>query len=290
METKELLLKTLQAFITFCEKHDLSYFAAYGTALGAVRHHGFIPWDDDIDVHMPRADYQRLWALRHEIPTPYKVADIPELGYTAPFMKFMDMSSSVWEFERKPYMLGEYIDIFPLDSYQPDDISHIKELKKKLDESFFAYFRCLDRWTVREITSALWHCSRSNFKRFCIENLSNIKNVRDYHSQLLALLDELSSTKEGSLYLSSNDVYEEFPIFEKTWFDQPVDMPFENMTIKVPNGYDAYLRVLYGDYMQLPPEEKRVSHHSRYFVSLEKGLSIRQARAVMRKQAGKKTE
>jgi lipopolysaccharide cholinephosphotransferase len=290
METKELLLKTLQAFITFCEKHDLSYFAAYGTTLGAVRHHGFIPWDDDIDVHMPRADYQRLWALRHEIPTPYKVADIPELGYTAPFMKFMDMSSSVWEFERKPYMLGEYIDIFPLDSYQPDDISHIKELKKKLDESFFAYFRCLDRWTVREITSALWHCSRSNFKRFCIENLSNIKNVRDYHSQLLALLDELSSTKEGSLYLSSNDVYEEFPIFEKTWFDQPVDMPFENMTIKVPNGYDAYLRVLYGDYMQLPPEEKRVSHHSRYFVSLEKGLSIRQARAVMRKQAGKKTE
>ena len=290
METKELLLKTLQAFITFCEKHDLSYFAAYGTTLGAVRHHGFIPWDDDIDVHMPRADYQRLWALRHEIPTPYKVADIPELGYTAPFMKFMDMSSSVWEFERKPYMLGEYIDIFPLDSYQPDDISHIKELKKKLDESFFAYFRCLDRWTVREITSALWHCSRSNFKRFCIENLSNIKNVRDYHSQLLALLDELSSTKEGSLYLSSNDVYEEFPIFEKTWFDQPVDMPFENMTIKVPNGYDAYLRVLYGDYMQLPPEEKRVSHHSRYFVSLEKGLSIRQARAVMRAQAGKKAE
>lgn len=290
METKELLLKTLQAFITFCEKHDLSYFAAYGTTLGAVRHHGFIPWDDDIDVHMPRADYQRLWALRHEIPTPYKVADIPELGYTAPFMKFMDMSSSVWEFERKPYMLGEYIDIFPLDSYQPDDISHIKELKKKLDESFFAYFRCLDRWTVREITSALWHCSRSNFKRFCIENLSNIKNVRDYHSQLLALLDELSSTKEGSLYLSSNDVYEEFPIFEKTWFDQPVDMPFEGMTIKVPNGYDGYLRVLYGDYMQLPPEEKRVSHHSRYFVSLEKGLSIRQARAVMRKQAGKKTE
>jgi len=284
-ELKSLLLRMLKDFVSFCDGNHLTYYAAYGTALGAVRHHGFIPWDDDIDVHMPRADYQRLWELRNEIPKPYKVVDIPELGYTAPFMKFMDINTSVWEFERKPYMLGEYIDIFPLDSYQPEDIPHVKEIKKNLDDAFFAYFRSLDKWPSRELLSLLYHRYWSEFKKLYNKNQENSRNRNIFHRQVLELLDELNSTQEGSLYFSSTDVYLECPIFEKVWFDNPIDQPFENITIKIPGDFDSYLRSLYGDYIELPPEEERITHHSRHFVCLNKGLSVRQARRIMRKEA-----
>lgn len=283
MEIKDLLLKTLSAFISFCEENHLTYYAGYGTVLGAVRHNGFIPWDDDIDVHMPRADYQRLWEIRNQIPPPYQVADISELGYTAPFMKFMDMSTSIWEFERKPYMLGVYIDIFPLDEC-PEDVSYPAALKKQFDSAFFSYFRTLEQWSVRELGSFLIHGYWGEFKNIFVMKYNSLLKKRKFHRRVLTLLDELSSLGKGSFYLSSTDVYMDFSVFKKEWFDYPIDVPFENRTIKIPNGYDAYLRLLYGDYMQLPPEDEQVSHHSHYFVCLDKGVTIKEARNMMRRK------
>jgi lipopolysaccharide cholinephosphotransferase len=279
-EIKEHLIKVFSAFISFCEEHNLTYYAADGTVLGAVRHHGFIPWDDDIDVHMPRADYKRLWELRNQIPFPYKVADISEMGYTAPFMKFMDMNSSIWEFEKIPYMLGVYIDIFPLDEYRPEDIAHVKEIKKKVEESFFTYFRSIEEYSLRELLSLLVHRNYWEFKSKVIR----IANRKKNHKQVLAFLNELSSMKNGSLYFNSTDVYLDSLFFEKSWFDSTIDMPFETISIKIPSGYDSYLRLLYGDYMQLPPEEERNSHHSRYFISLERGYTIKEVRKLLEKK------
>lgn len=281
-DIKERLIKTLSAFISFCEENQLTYYGACGTVLGAIRHHGFIPWDDDIDIHMPRKDYKRLWELRNTIPIPYKVVDIQELGYTAPFMKFMDTDSSIWEFERKPYMLGVYVDIFPLDDC-PKDFSKMKDLKNRLDKAFFSYFDTLDEYKANELISLLLHGNWSEFKRRYGKMRFNVKNKNIYHSQVLSLLEDLSQNEDGAFYVDLTDVYLDFQVFKKEWFKQSIDVPFENITIKIPNGYDDYLHSLYGNYMQLPPVEERISHHSRYFVSLDRGYTIKEARKLLKK-------
>lgn len=281
-DLKSLLIRMLKDFISFCDENHLTYYAAYGTVLGAVRHQGFIPWDDDIDIQMPRADYQKLWELRKNLPDPYKLANITEMGYTAPFMKFMDTRTSIWEFERIPYMIGVYIDVFPLDGYNEEDIPRVKSIKKELDMSFRSYFQSLEDWSMRELLSMLVYRNCREFKNCLGKKWNNIRNRGKFHQQVLNCLEELSSSKQGTLYVSSTDVYLECPIFEKSWFDNPIDVLFEDITITIPSGYDNYLRSLYGDYMTLPPIEERKTTHSRKYVSLEQGLTIGEVGKLLR--------
>ena len=99
------------------QKNNLSYYAAYGTALGAIRHGGIIPWDDDIDVWMPRKDYERFLALRPSlVDTSFEILDIQDKGYYLYFAKFCDKNTTLIEREGEP-VIGLYIDIFPLDNY-----------------------------------------------------------------------------------------------------------------------------------------------------------------------------
>ena len=113
---KTILFKTFQAFIDTCEKYDLRYFCAGGTVLGAVRHGNIIPWDDDIDVFMPRDDYERLIELSPEISKgDYSVIAARITPMFATFAKFYDKNTTLWELKEIPFVYGIYIDIFPLD-------------------------------------------------------------------------------------------------------------------------------------------------------------------------------
>ena len=119
IEFKQRLIKLFKEFIDVCNKNKLRYYAAYGTALGAVRHRGIIPWDDDIDVWMPREDYERFLSLRNQLTaTPYEILDIQNKGYYLYFAKFCNKNTTLIEREGKP-IIGLYIDIFPLDNYDP---------------------------------------------------------------------------------------------------------------------------------------------------------------------------
>lgn len=121
-QRKAKTLETFKAFIAFCQANNLKYYAAYGTVLGAARHHGFIPWDDDIDVYLRRDDYDRcLRLLRADPPVGYEVVDyLHEEEYYLPFAKFCDTRSTVCEWEDYRISFGNYIDLFPLDAV-PDD-------------------------------------------------------------------------------------------------------------------------------------------------------------------------
>lgn len=279
-DIKELLLKTLKAFISFCEEYQLTYYGACGTVLGAVRHHGFIPWDDDIDVYMPRTDYERLKALQNQIPNPYKLADISEMGYTLPFMKFMDMNTSIWEYKRIPYMIGVFVDIFPLDDC-PDDPKAMIEIRNQLNNTFFQYFRSLEEWTMLDLLKMLVHRNWPVFSYGYDTKFHYAPKRKVFHKRVLMLLDELTHFK-GEYYFNTTDVFAECLVFKKEWFDNPVDMPFEDITIKIPGSYDEYLKYLYEDYMKLPPIEERKSHHVRTYMNLDRWVSIDEAKSLVR--------
>lgn len=96
-DLQKVLLKTFKAFSALCDEYNLRYYAAFGTALGAVRHQGFIPWDDDIDVYMPRQDYNKFIALRDKIEEAYSIIDLRDTGYFMYFAKFINNQTTVWE-------------------------------------------------------------------------------------------------------------------------------------------------------------------------------------------------
>lgn len=128
------LLPVFRAFVDFCNRNQLTYYAAYGTVIGAVRHKGFIPWDDDIDVWMPRRDYERFLSLRDKlISTHYEIIDIEDKGYYLYFAKFCDRRSTIIEREGQSIM-GLYIDVFPLDYYDDKGGETIKESQQYILE------------------------------------------------------------------------------------------------------------------------------------------------------------
>lgn len=276
-ELKTRLLETFKFAKEFFDKHGLRYVGCGGTVLGAVRHGGFIPWDDDIDIYMPRADYNRLIALGAEMKTSgYEVISVADEGYYCPFAKISDMRSTVWEFERLPYIMGVFIDVFPIDEFDESD----------------------------EVITARQYCSHHYFDKY-------INAVSDYsfgwfvdralhfdvHSMGLYVLNKVRSCRKEK-YLNAFLEFEksyvggkgdscvcvtqwEGKIFRSEWFHDVIEWQFEDTTVTIPRDYDAYLRRLYGDYMQLPPEDKRVSH-PHYFCDLNQRLTISEIKRLKR--------
>ena len=112
---KDKLIETFAAFDRFCREHDIKYYAAYGTLIGAVRHKGLIPWDDDVDVYMLRKDYEKFCSFKGKIDDHYDVMDINDENYwLLSLAKFVDTDTTLWEFKDLPLVLGVYVDVFPL--------------------------------------------------------------------------------------------------------------------------------------------------------------------------------
>ena len=197
-------------------------------------------------------------------------------------MKFMDVTTSIWEFANIPYMLGVYVDIFPLDNC-PSDPSKMLRIKEKLNSVFFKYFRSIEVWNYQILFKLLIARDWDSFCRISKTKFCYATRKRLFHNQILNFLKELSSTKDGPFLFNSTDVYAECLVFKKEWFEHPIDMPFENLTIKIPNAYDEYLHYLYDDYMKLPPLEERQSHHSRHYVCLDKWVSIQEAKRALKR-------
>lgn len=251
-----VLLDLYRKFSEICKKNQLEYFAAAGTVLGAVRHKGMIPWDDDIDVVMPRASYDRLKSLAQEFKGQYFLQNSdtdPEYGFS-----FMRLCNSNTTIVTKPlqyanYNHGIYLDIFPLDRASDDDIEIRRNQIYELIMKNTAYMRLKNPSK-----------SDSDIERINKYYDPNMKPTDVFHE--IERIASLREDDETATYLTS--LVSTISSIEKTKkpkeaYSAYIDVPFEGgTTMRLPIGYEEVLKVQYGDYMKFPPIEKRGTWHS----------------------------
>lgn len=252
-EMKKIELNILTYFTEVCEENNLRYYLGGGTLLGAVRHKGFIPWDDDIDVMMPRPDFQKLLSLSINNEN-YNIIKPGTAGYYYNFAKLVDTRTILEEKGIKLIDgLGVYIDIFPLDGMPetPDArkkrFKELNSIRKRINNT------CLLR--------PKFHRNPFAYLNACRIYNSN-KNI-DLSSLQKKYLDSAlkNSFDDSEFVFAAGGAYGARDIFPGKWFEKEIELQFENLSVKAFNGYDFYLTQLYGDYMTLPPEDKRVTPH-----------------------------
>ena len=261
---KKKTLDVLKYLIPFFSKHNIDWFIACGSAIGAVRHKGMIPWDDDIDLYMTRDNYNRLFALRDEmLKDGFRFITYDDAGYPNAFGKVMDNNTTVIETYRYPFNIGCNVDIFPLDLTSMGMMSFGN--KWQAFRSVYSHYRC-------KVSRA----SLSGFKESPVDMLRVIGGkmvlLMQSRKKIIAKMREM----EQSWNKPSGDRYVSFTeagmyMFPKEWFDDYVMMPFEDIEVRVPKHYDEYLTYIYSDYMTPPPVEERRGEgpHSKVYVNLD---------------------
>ena len=260
MERHELCFKEIQAncleilreFDAFAKAHNLRYFMSGGTLLGAVRHKGFIPWDDDVDLMMPRADYERLLSEYEDGRYILSSCDKDPTYYT-PFARLWDSHTTLEWHNDTNRPIGIFIDIFPIDGYPANELYaklYLRVVKyQRLIVSLASkeYIRTNERHRLAKECLSLLHRRSPNYYARKMNAFVRRKTIEN--SRFAGV-----TTTKGHILRERNP---------RVVFDDVIYMEFEGMKLPAPVGYDAYLRQLYaGDYMQLPPEDKRVSKHN----------------------------
>lgn len=252
---KQVELRLLKHFADFCEVHHLYYSLAGGTLLGAVRHQGFIPWDDDIDIMMPRPDYEKFLRLaaENDAIAPHSSV-ISEYSPNAlyPFAKLMDlrtqMETEYWETGEDAHL---WIDIFPVDG-----LPQALKKSKKIFRRVFFYRGILN-------VSRSKPAARTKIKRVMKPLLKPIAKLHDTKRCIQKMLDIAKQYRfEDSQYVGviTWGLHGVGEIMSKAEFLQPVKVDFEGLQFNAVSCWNHYLHGLYGDYMQLPPAEQRVTH------------------------------
>lgn len=259
---KKQCLGILKWFDEFCTKHQLRYSVAYGTMIGAIRHQGFIPWDDDVDVIMPRPDYDKFIKLaQDEIEDHYELVSIYNNVHAAGrWAKVIDRQTTLVEtLKNKHLILGAFIDIFPIDGMAADEES--------VESLLASVCRHCNAATILSNNPLKYRKTLWNLLKFLGYSCYTTPNKELIKADRLAASVPFDTASSVMFYGSSNKYR---CAFSPCLFDDIIDVPFENIRVKCFAKYDAYLTSMYGDYMKLPPKEYQVSHHYHYFVDLHR--------------------
>ncbi len=245
-EVKTIQLKILNATVAFCEENNITYWIDSGTLLGAIRHKGYIPWDDDIDIGMLRPDFERFMAMFNARNTRYRAYCIdnnPDFDYT--HGKVLDTATVLFEPDKNGKKLSVNIDIFVYDNARDE-----KDAEKR--------YKFRDRCRAFDEIQNLKTEEKQSWKMRAYGVLTKLF-PRYFFTKMMSWNAKRYNHIETA-YIGNFTAYARI-LCEKSVFSSFTEAEFEGRKYKIPAGYDRWLRCFYGEYMQLPPEEKRVTHH-----------------------------
>lgn len=280
-ELKELwikkILEVLKYVLDFCDKNNIRYYGCAGTVIGAVRHNGIIPWDDDIDLMMPRKDYEtfiRKFSAIKDCPCGIVTPNINS-DYYLMYAKVYDNSCTLLERKDLRCIIGPFVDVFPIDGCPADSKvaeSMFNEYRMYLDRwnlivkywgvrDYFYYFRTLQwRYLLRH---ALYHVFKRKLKKTLLSKIRALEGKYDYNESEYVIT-----------WCGQNAFNREY--HKSSWLEDGVKVKFGDIDLNIPTNYDAYLKCMYGDYMKLPPEEDRVSHHYVAYLNMNERETIKE--------------
>ena len=255
-DIQEVSLKILKQITNVCEEHGFRYTLAFGTLIGAVRHKGFIPWDDDVDILMPRPDYEKFLSYMHKHPIEnLKVFNWKYVkNYAYGISRICDMRYKIVEKNNIECDMGIFVDIYPVDGLA----NSYNDAKKAFDR------------TAKERDELFMSAVKKYREIKLLELFKNPKMVLSKLRRRILGISYYQKKLEGEVikYAFEDFKYVGVPnwnwariVFERDWFNDRVKVPFENGEFYITKHYDKMLREEYGDYMQLPPENERVYHH-----------------------------
>jgi lipopolysaccharide cholinephosphotransferase len=255
------LLGLMKIFHNVCERNNIQYFMLGGTMLGAVRHKGFIPWDDDMDVGLPRKDYEKIlslhkneWSEHIYIKTPMNSKDL-----IFPYAKIMDKNTTLVEDCLDGIVGGIFIDVFPLDGAGNSILSAKISYYRSYWQQGLLYYNqnnSTEKITLKRLFQ--FYAKRHNLMKLYKRTIKWMTKVDYYQSQIIGNYSGSWGIKEfiPRIYMGTPTLYE-----------------FEDTKFFGPENPDAYLKSLYGDYMKLPPLDKRISHHNFKYIDLQTPFS-----------------
>ena len=247
-ELRRIQLDILDRVVDYCSRHNLRYFLSSGTLLGAVRHKGYIPWDDDIDLYMPRNDYNELVKSFSDPSGTLELKSQGSKNYLYTFAKVCNKHTLLLEDEVPGFELGINIDIFPVD-YITDDINKRKKLWK--------WKKTLYRIRRAKLQNTCFLDSRFNYLCYRYVPVPIIVIDKIIHK----LFQDNEPTGTMCNLTESGGRYD--GCFSRECIEgTPIEVEFEGKKYKAMHGWKKYLEATYGsDYMQLPPVDQRVTHH-----------------------------
>lgn len=251
-ELKQIQLGILDRVSKFCEEENINYWLDCGTLLGAIRHGGYIPWDDDIDIGMLRGDYERFiheFNAKDERYKTYCIDTRSDFYYC--HGKVLDTNTVLYEPDEKGQKVSVNIDVFVYDN-APDDENELKKAFARRD-----LYRTLSLCRTQKVGFHSGLVKKAFIQMVSVMLKAFPKNyfIRKM-SENAKRYNGIQTKRVGNFTSYSRTCCDRYV------FDSFIAHEFEGKMYKIPIGYDEWLRAFYGDYMQLPPVEKRVSHHS----------------------------
>jgi len=255
-EIQTIELEILKFVDKVCRENNIIYTLTGGTAIGAIRHVGFIPWDDDIDIMMPREHYEKFLRVINNYNDSFKCLHFPNKNYFYSFAKVVDTRTVLTENNLLEIDdMGIYIDVFPMDYMNPKtakrDAKKVGRLKTlatlaattKFEKSKWGFAKTIVKFGVFIIAKMFGY-------KFWIKKIENI---------LKKIAKNPESKSNMGVY---SQIYYEKEMMPVDAAHDVIETNFEGCKFYILKSYDAYLKNIYGDYMQLPSEDKQKSHHN----------------------------